>query len=264
MMVRQILRHAPGQRCRWLHLWKGLLASVLFFASAFVPPAWADGRYLSEPQIVAIEEIVPPPPDDASEEHRAEEEYIVWAQQHATAEANERARSEFALSLEAFQAVLGPAVPLQQIPQTEILMEAVRADTQPLWHELKARFHRNRPALGDARIRPLDRLADNQHSYPSAHSFNGALMALILAELFPEQQEELLARGREIGWDRVLAGMHHPSDIGVSRVLAQAVFHELLKNQRFREDLARAKTEIAGLSSPRREPASRINREELP
>ena len=80
-------------------------------------------------------------------------------------------------------------------------------------------------------------------SYPSGHSTRGTVYALVLAEVFPDKREEILAIGREIGWDRVLIGKHFPTDIYAGRVLAKAIFRELMASPAFQHDLAEARAE---------------------
>ena len=70
------------------------------------------------------------------------------------------------------------------------------------------------------------------------------MQALLLAELFPERKEAILAIGRNIGWDRVLIGKHFPTDIYAGRMLGQAIVRELLANPAFQHDLAEAKAEV--------------------
>ena len=52
-----------------------------------------------------------------------------------------------------------------------------------------------------------------------------------------------MERGREIGWDRVIGGVHHPSDITAGRVLGLAVARALLRNPDFQTDLEEVKEE---------------------
>ena len=66
----------------------------------------------------------------------------------------------------------------------------------------------------------------------------------LLAELFPEKKEAILAIGRDIGWDRVLIGKHFPTDIYAARVLGQAIVRELLASPAFQRDFAAAKAEV--------------------
>ena len=42
---------------------------------------------------------------------------------------------------------------------------------------------------------------------PSGHAMRGIVLATILADIFPDKKDQLLARGREIGSDRALAGI---------------------------------------------------------
>ena len=73
----------------------------------------------------------------------------------------------------------------------------------------------------------------------------GTALALVLADLFPDKREAILAEGRAIGWHRVQLGRHYPTDIYAGRVLAQAIVQEMKKNKRFEKDFAEAKAEIA-------------------
>jgi len=54
-----------------------------------------------------------------------------------------------------------------------------------------------------------------------------------------------MARGQQIGDDRVLGGVHFPSDIEAGHTLAHALFDKLAASQDFQADLTKAKAEIA-------------------
>ena len=92
---------------------------------------------------------------------------------------------------------------------------------------------------GIVRLAPSEVVA-----YPSGHSTAGTVMALVLAEMFPEKRDALLAIGRSIGWHRVMLARHYPTDVVARRVLAQAIVRELDANPQFQHDLAAAKAEI--------------------
>jgi len=68
--------------------------------------------------------------------------------------------------------------------------------------------------------------------------------AELLAELFPEQRDALIAEARDIGWHRVQIARHYPTDIYAGRVLAQAIVRKLNACAAFRQDLAAARAEI--------------------
>ena len=70
------------------------------------------------------------------------------------------------------------------------------------------------------------------------------VLALVLAELFPDRREAILTVGRDLGWHRVLIARHYPTDIYAGRVFAQAVVREMKANPDFQRDFADAKREI--------------------
>jgi len=81
-------------------------------------------------------------------------------------------------------------------------------------------------------------------SYPSGHTTIGWAVSLILAELNPNRQNEILKRGYEMGQSRVICGYHWQSDVDAARVVASAVVARLHANEVFSEQLLRAKEEF--------------------
>jgi acid phosphatase (class A) len=71
------------------------------------------------------------------------------------------------------------------------------------------------------------------------------VLALVLADLFPDQHDAIVAVARGIGWHRVQIARHYPTDIYAGRVLAQAIVKQMEKNDDFQKDLAAAKAEIS-------------------
>ena len=60
-------------------------------------------------------------------------------------------------------------------------------------------------------------------SFISGHAAEATRDALAMAYLVPERFQELVARGLELGENRILAGMHTPLDVIGGRIQAQAV-----------------------------------------
>jgi acid phosphatase (class A) len=71
--------------------------------------------------------------------------------------------------------------------------------------------------------------------------------AAVLAEIFPEQRDALLARAAHAGWGRVLAGVHYPTDVVAGKLLAAAVVAELKKSAAFNAAVAKCRAEAAAL-----------------
>ena len=62
--------------------------------------------------------------------------------------------------------------------------------------------------------------------------------------MFPKRATELKSYGEWIGELRVIAGVHHPSDVEAGRILATEACDELMKHADFRHELERAKEKL--------------------
>ena len=80
----------------------------------------------------------------------------------------------------------------------------------------------------------------------------GAMLALVLADLFPDKHDAIVAGARSIGWHRVQIARHYPTDIYAGRVLAQAIVKQMVKSDAFQKDFADAKAEIAAAQAAAR------------
>ena len=85
----------------------------------------------------------------------------------------------------------------------------------------------------------------NTGSYPSGHTLRGWGMALLLSEINPDAQNEILKKGYEWGESRVIAGYHWQSDTETSRLLASACYARLHTSEAFLKDMAAARKEFA-------------------
>jgi acid phosphatase (class A) len=90
---------------------------------------------------------------------------------------------------------------------------------------------------------------ETSFSYPSGHSTGATVLALTLAELFPEKQEEIMTVSRNIGWRRVKIARHYPTDIYAGRVFALVILRQMKASPAFQTDFADSEQEIANVSS---------------
>ena len=74
-------------------------------------------------------------------------------------------------------------------------------------------------------------------------------MALILAEINPQNREAIFKRGYEIGQSRVICGFHWQSDVDAGRMAAAATVAVLHGNEGFLKAMEKAKAEFAGKKS---------------
>ncbi|WP_184223459.1 phosphatase PAP2 family protein [Granulicella aggregans] len=61
---------------------------------------------------------------------------------------------------------------------------------------------------------------NNDGSYPSGHTFAGFISAYILIRMVPELKTEILAQADDYAHNRLVCGVHYPSDLDVSRRVA--------------------------------------------
>ena len=113
---------------------------------------------------------------------------------------------------------------------------------------LKTTYKRRRPyvVFSEPTLIPAeeDELR-NTGSYPSGHTLRGWAMALLLSEINPAAQDEILKKGYEWGESRVIAGYHWQSDTDASRLLASACYARLHTSEDFLKDMAAARKEFA-------------------
>lgn len=142
----------------------------------------------------------------------------------------------------AFAEVLGPKLTATELPLTFALIRNAGNDTGERIEDSKRVWNRSRPYEDDARVKPSIALPTGS-SYPAAIAVSARIYAVLLGELFPEKRSALLARGWLIGWGRVMAGVHYPSDVSAALKLGDYFAQQLLSSPGFRADLEKAKAE---------------------
>jgi len=214
-----------------------LLAPASLLAKA--PPF----HYL-DPAAVNIASVLHGPPAGGSPENQADIQAVLDRQKSRTAEDIARARSEETLSPAAFASVFGSRFTPKRLPLTFALLQNAADDGESISAAAKQLWKRPRPPLQDAAIHPvLD--VPTSPSYPSGHAMRGVLWSIILAKLAPEMQDRILARGAQIGEDRILGGVHFPSDVAAGQRLGSFVALRLLANPAFQRDFGKAQAEFS-------------------
>jgi acid phosphatase (class A) len=153
-----------------------------------------------------------------------------------------RCQDEVAVTAFGFSNVLGPWFNADDLPYTAQLMHEIGQQAKAVSGGGKKIWSRVRPPLSDTRIHPCVPL-EKTFSYPSGHATIGAFWGALLADMFPADHDMLIARGRQIGFDRTVAGMHWPSDIVAGQKLGAEAARRLLADPAFREKLKKAKAE---------------------
>ncbi len=221
------------------------LVALLICSGALFAKAPAAAHYVSS-NALNVETLLQPPPAPGSQQNNADIRAVLERQHTRTWKDVLRARSEVDLTPAAFAPVLGRWFSARRLPLTFTLLNNAAEDAEAISGPAKAHWHRRRPPYQDQSIHPVVPVPANA-SYPSGHAMRGALWATLLAKLAPDRESALIARGEQIGDDRVLAGVHFPTDVLAGRELGRAVAKHLFANRAFHADFNRARVEFAAV-----------------
>jgi acid phosphatase (class A) len=227
---------------------KFVLWAVVALLVPLSPEAAPGASYLP-PESDDFRSILADPPAKGSEETRRELEVVLREQDRRTPADVARIQAEANRMVVAFAEVIGPKLTARELPLTFALIRDVGNATGERIEESKRVWNRSRPYEDDARVKPSIALPTGS-SYPAAIAVSARIYAVVLGELFPEKRSELLARGWLIGWGRVMAGVHYPSDVSAALKLGDYFAQRLLASPSFRADLAKAKVECQRVFAP--------------
>ncbi|HNW44517.1 MAG TPA: phosphatase PAP2 family protein [Elusimicrobiales bacterium] len=191
--------------------------------------AAGNGHYLD---IAALDlRAVPPAPAAGSAQDKADfETLLAWQAARTPAQCN-AARAEMEHSFEVFFGKITPFVSPQPA-EVGAFFKNVGEDSIAAHRYLKDVYKRDRPFLRDARIKPCIARVGG-YAYPSGHAAMSRLFALILGDLAPARRKEFIARADEAALNRIIGGVHHPTDIEAGRILANELYRNLLKRPDF-------------------------------
>jgi acid phosphatase (class A) len=223
---------------------RGLVFVLLSLVLAATPLRAVDEQLhflpAGKPDVVAL--LAPPPLPDSPEQ--AADLAEVQAVFHA-AFSNDVAVafSEKKFSVFNFTPAIGTFFQSNNLPKTTVFFERVQKDAAAVTDDAKAYYKRPRPFTVDPSL-ALGKLEKN-FGYPSGHSAESMVLALVLADLFPDKHDAIIVEARAIGWHRVEIARHYPTDIYAGHVLAQAIVREMKASPDFQRDFAEVKAELA-------------------
>jgi hypothetical protein len=217
--------------------------SLLFLALALCSVAQA----ASQPQYLRVEDIayqsiLQTPAADNSPKQQAEVQTLLDWQNKRSKDDEKRCQAAAAGDAFYFSNVIGSWFDEESHPITAKLLKQAGDDAGAVKDAAKNHFDRKRPYDVDPRIQPCVP-KEKSPGYPSGHATRGIVWATILAEMFPEHRDALLAAGKQYGDDRFIGGVHYPSDVKAGQQLGAEIARQLLANPQFQKDLEQAKEE---------------------
>ena len=199
-------------------------------------------HYLAAAQLDASA-LLPPPPRPGSDEANADMAQVVAVHRACTTNQAAVAFSEKKFSIFNFTPAIGEFFQPGKLPKTEQFFSRVQKEAAAATDDAKEIFKRPRPYTVDPSL--ASGKLEKSFSYPSGHSTEAMVLALLLVDLVPDKAEAILQIGNDIGWHRVLIARHYPTDIYAGRVFARAIVRELKSSSAFRCDFAEVQSEIA-------------------
>lgn len=187
--------------------------------------------------------LLPPPPLMDSPEQAAEMQEVRAVYHAAGSNDIAAAYSERKFSVFNFTEAVGDYFNAANLPKTALFFEKVQFDAATVTDLGKDYFKRPRPFVTDPSL--VNGKLEKSFSYPSGHSTESMVLALVLADLLPDKHDAIIAHARLIGWHRIQTARHYPSDIFAGRVLALAIVREFKKNSDFQKDFAEVQAELA-------------------
>ena len=222
---------------------RAVIVAAIFAATvagAFAKDATLNYLKAGKPDAATL--LAPPPLLDSPEQAAD------MAEVHAVfsaASSNDMAAaySEKGFTVFNFAEAAGPFLVESNLPKTTAFFEKVQSDAANITDTGKEFFKRPRPYSTDPTL--ANGKLEKSFSYPSGHSTESMVLALVLADLLPEKHDAIIAHARMIGWHRVEIARHYPTDIFAGRTLAIAIVKQFKKSDAFQKDFDAVKAELA-------------------
>jgi acid phosphatase (class A) len=212
------------------------------------PLAAAEATFITPDRLDLTKVLAPPPAPDSAQQKR-DLAQVLAVQRARTSAQGERALADATAGTFGFADVLGPKFNEQNLPAVAVLFQKIRGDAAVAFSAGKDAWNRPRPFEVSNEVNPLGERPGGS-SYPSGSSTAGYLTGIVLANMVPEKAAALYARGREFGDDRIVLGVHFPSDIEAGRLAATAIAAVLMQDAAFMKEFNEAKAELRRALGP--------------
>lgn len=224
-------------------------------AFSFGVSAQTTKYFVTVDQLADSRKILPAPPEDDSAQKAYDEAQYQWGKSIRNTPRGELAVADAMLDEgwigRVFSEPFGYEISETNTPELYKLLKGVERDAGSLSaRKAKKHYMRVRPFMQHNEPTSTPDHEEGMRtngSYPSGHTARGWALALVLAELNPERQNEIIKRGFEYGQSRVIVGAHWQSDVDMGRIVSAAAVARLHADQGFSEQLTRAKAELASL-----------------
>ena len=213
--------------------------------------------FLEESEVANSLQLLPAPPDTTDILFKYDQARYQWGKTQRGTDRGEQAFLDARVGGDgvpkAFSEAFGTEITKEKTPEIYKIVTNMREDAGDLaTRAAKVYYNRTRPFkyYNEDTCNPeQQKELSTNGSYPSGHTTIGWATALVLAEINPARQNEILKRGFEMGQSRVICGYHFQSDVDAARLVAGAVVARLHANDAFNAQLSKAKEEFQKLNN---------------
>lgn len=228
---------------RW-RVWATTLVLVAIAGSAYLWQERHALHYLPADTTAFVARFTAPPPPQ-SPATRAELDGLLAIQAARTPQDVAAARADRKTEIARFYGALGfPPGDEPDLPRLELLAEHVEDDVRLYVRAAKDHFRRLRPFVIEPRLEPCIDDVQGDLSYPSGHAAYAWSMAYLLSLIAPDRSAELERRAAEFARQRMVCGVHFPSDLAAGKAAARWLIDQMREVGAFNADLGHAGKEL--------------------
>lgn len=198
--------------------------AALVFVAVTVPTL--AGEFYPKGSIDSVA-LIGPPAEPGTAEFDQQMFAVLWLQESRTPE--QVAFVQKSVDLERFAPIVATGLVTIDTEALAATLEQIINEVRDDYNAVKENYDIPRPFVINDTVEPVA-TAFPVTSYPSGHTIRAIVYTSVLSDIFPDQAEELAALGREIGYGRVIGGVHYPMDV-VSGQKLGAAYMEVIRAQ---------------------------------
>ena len=202
-----------------------MLKATILFALLFAQSSMAmdgDARYSFLGYSLAF------PPENGSPVDLSDEATLRFFQANRTEAQCARAEYENTIDLNNMYGPETGVLTAEEVKESDSDAQAIINKVGLITGEFKIRFERPRPyndypGLSPCITKPFDSTFGMRMSYPSSYASISTVLEAFLTKRYPKKSALIKKQSKQLCTDRVLGGVHHPSDIEAGLDLGQQI-----------------------------------------
>jgi acid phosphatase (class A) len=219
-----------------------ILASLAGSDSAFA----RDKKPFITGKEINLSLLLPPAPANNSMQTKEDLAEVLRLQASRTPDMVARAQADEARNVWRFADVIGPKFKREQLPLLAKFFKRLVDSGDAVVDPYKDLWKRPRPPQYSDLVKPIVKLS-TAPSYPSKHATDATLMGIVLSNMMPEKRAEIMARAADYAHNRVVGGIHFPSDIEAGRITGTVIAARLQTQGDFKTAFEAARIELRGV-----------------